>query len=205
MKQQKYNSVNTTAFKIKILIKSSIAALSLGAAMLLLSCQSKVEVEANLPSKLIEQEELPTVDATDFETTFTDSGIVRYRLTTPRLLEYENKKAPYTEFPDGFHIVEFDKNEKIISGISANYGKRFTNQKKWLAIGNVVAVNADGDTLKTEKLTWLRKEKRIFSDKYVRIIRSDQIITGIGLESDENLKNWKILQPKGTLYVNDEK
>lgn len=205
MKQQKYNSVNTAAFKIKILIKSSIAALSLGAAMLLLSCQSKVEVEANLPSKLIEQEELPTVDATDFETTFTDSGIVRYRLTTPRLLEYENKKDPYTEFPDGFHIVEFDKNQKITSSISANYGKRFTKEEKWLAIGNVVAVNADGDTLKTEKLTWLRKEKRIFSDKYVRIIRSDQIITGIGLESDENLKNWKILQPKGTLYVNDEK
>jgi LPS export ABC transporter protein LptC len=73
-----------------------------------------------------------------------------------------------------------------------------------VAIGNVVAVNADGDTLKTEKLTWLQKEKRIFSDKYVRIIRSDQVITGIGLESDENLKNWKILQPKGTLYVNED-
>jgi len=203
MRQQKYDSVNTTAFKIKILIKSSIAALSLGAAMLLLSCQSKVE--ADLPSKLIEQEELPTVDATNFEMTYTDSGIVRYRLTTPRLLEYENKKDPYTEFPDGFHIVEFDKNQNVTSGISANYGKRFKKEQKWLAIGNVVAVNADGDTLKTEKLTWLRKEKRIFSDKYVRLIKNDQVITGIGLESDENLKNWKILQPKGTLYVNEEK
>lgn len=202
MKQQKYDSVNITAYNFKILIKSSIAALSLGAAMLLLSCQSKVE--ADLPSKLIEQEELPTVDATDFEMTYTDSGIVRYRLTTPRLLEFDNKKDPYTEFPDGFHIVEFDKNQKKTSGISANYGKQFKKEQKWVAIGNVVAVNADGDTLKTEKLTWLQKEKRIFSDKYVRIIRSDQVITGIGLESDENLKNWKILQPKGTLYVNED-
>ena len=202
MKQQKYDSVNTTANNIYILIKSSIAALSLGAAMLLLSCQSKVE--ADLPSKLIEQEELPTVDATNFETTYTDSGVTRYRLTTPRLLEFENKKDPYTEFPEGFHVIEFDKNQHITSGISANYGKRYKKEEKWVAIGNVVAVNDQGDTLKTEELTWLRKEKRIFSDKYVRIIRSDQIITGIGLESDENLKNWKILQPKGTLYVNEE-
>jgi LPS export ABC transporter protein LptC len=203
MKQQKYNSVNTTAFKIKILIKSSIAALSIGAAMLLLSCQSKVE--ADLPSKLIEQEELPTVDATNFETTYTDSGIVRYRLTTPRLLEFDNKKDPYTEFPDGFHIIEFDKNQNVTSGISANYGKHFEKEKKWEAIGNVIAINDKGDTLKTEKLIWLEKEKRIYSDKYVRIIRKDQVITGIGLESDENLKNWKILQPKGSLYVNEEK
>jgi hypothetical protein len=98
MKQQKYDSVNTTAYKFKILIKSSIAALSLGAAMLLLSCQSKVE--ADLPSKLIEQEELPTVDANNFEMTYTDSGVVRYRLTTPRLLQYDNKKE---QFP--FHTL----------------------------------------------------------------------------------------------------
>jgi|MTBAKMStandDraft_1061839.scaffolds.fasta_scaffold00274_31 LPS export ABC transporter protein LptC len=202
MKQRKYDSVNITVHNINILIKSSIAALSLGAAMLLLSCQTKVE--ADLPSKLIEQEELPTVDATNFETTYTDSGIVRYRLTTPRLLQFDNKKDPYMEFPDGFHILEFDKNQKITSGISANYGKRYTREQKWEAIGNVVAVNSQGDTLKTEQLTWLEKDKRIYSDKYVRIIRNDQVITGIGLESDDNLKNWKILQPKGTLYVKEE-
>jgi len=35
----------------------------------------------------------------------------------------------------------------------------------------------------------------------VKIIRDDQIITGIGLTSDQDMLNWKIKNPKGILYV----
>ncbi len=35
----------------------------------------------------------------------------------------------------------------------------------------------------------------------MKIIRTDQIITGIGFTSDQKMQNWKIKDPKGTIYV----
>ena len=67
----------------KLRIKLSIANLSLVAALLFLSCNSKVA--SDIPAELISNKSTPSVEATDFETTFTDSGIVRYFLKTPKL------------------------------------------------------------------------------------------------------------------------
>jgi hypothetical protein len=68
----------------------------------------------------------------------------------------------------------------------------------------VVATNAQGDTLKTEHLFWEEKEERIHTEEFVKIIREDQIITGIGFQSDQDLQNWRIKNPKGTIYINVE-
>src|SRR5690606_25514120 len=68
----------------------------------------------------------------------------------------------------------------------------------------VVATNAQGDTLKTEHLIWEEKEEKIHTEEFVRIIRENQIITGIGFQSDQSLQNWRIKNPKGTIYINVE-
>ena len=56
-------------------------------------------------------------------------------------------------------------------------------------------------TLKTEYLVWDEKAEKVYSDKFVTIIRPDQIFTGTGFEADQNLENWKIKDPKGTFNV----
>lgn len=61
-----------------------------------------------------------------------------------------------------------------------------------------------GDTLKTEHLIWEEKEERIHTEEFVRIIRADQIISGIGFQSDQSLQNWRIKNPKGTIYITVE-
>ena len=58
-----------------------------------------------------------------------------------------------------------------------------------------------GRYLKTEHLLWEEKKEIIYTEEFVKIIRVDQIITGIGFTSDEKLQNWKIKNPKGTIYV----
>jgi len=65
-----------------------------------------------------------------------------------------------------------------------------------------------------ERVVWQKhKNKEILlgdysniksQEEYVKIIRSDQIITGIGFESDQSLENWRIKDPKGTIYVDVE-
>ena len=171
--------------------------------MLIFSCSSKVA--ADLPTDLIATKKPPTIEATDFQTFYTDSGVVRYFLKTPKLLKYEQEKAPYTEFPEGFHLQQFDANKKIISELSANYGKNFEIEQKWLATGNVVMVNNKGDTLRTEELIYLIKEERIYTDKFVSIKKGDDIINGTGgFESDTQMTKWTFKKTKGEIYVEDK-
>jgi len=180
-----------------------IVVLSMVAAILILSCSSKVA--SDIPPDLISNKKTPSLEATDFQTSYTDSGIVRYFLKTPKLLVFDQEKEPYKEFPEGFHLQEFDENKNIISELSANYGKNFVREQKWLATGNVVMVNNKGDTLRTEELNYLTKDDRIFTDKFVNIKKGDLDFNGTGgFESDTQMKKWSFKKTKGHIYVEDK-
>ncbi|HCE56898.1 MAG TPA: LPS export ABC transporter periplasmic protein LptC [Prolixibacteraceae bacterium] len=176
----------------------SIAALVTGAAILFTGCQKNniEEIKAFYTT-----ESLPIQEATNFETLFTDSGQVRFSLKAPKLLRFEADGRDYTEFPEGLELVKYDEHQKVISSITANYARQYLADHKWEAKNNVIATNANGDTLKTEVLYWEEKNERIYTDEFVKIIRTDQIITGIGFTSDQKMQNWKIRDPKGTIYV----
>lgn len=196
MKQQKLDS------RILQFIKNiRIAALVSGAALLLYACENDIEQIKAFSST----ENLPVIEAYNFETLFTDSGQVRFFLKTPKLLRFENDGKTYIEFPDGMELVKYDAKKQIISSITSDYAKQFVKEEKWEAKNNVIATNAQGDTLKTEHLIWEEKEEKIYTEEFVKIIRTDQIITGIGFTSDQTLQNWKIKNPKGTIYVSVEK
>ncbi len=180
-----------------------IAALVTGAAILFYGCENNLEQIKAFYST----ENLPILEAKNFETLVTDSGEVRYFLKAPKLLQFEDEGRNYIEFPEGMELIKFDENKNIISSITADYAKQFVSEDKWEAKNNVVATNAQGDTLKTEHLIWEEKKEIIYTEEFVKIIRTDQIITGIGFTSDQKLQNWKIKNPKGTIYVsvNNEK
>jgi LPS export ABC transporter protein LptC len=146
----------------------------------------------------------PEVVADNLQLLYSDSAVIRFRLECPKLMVYEDEEEPYNEFPQGFKIIQFDKNKKIISSITASYGKYWEKKELWEAKQNVVAVTEQGDSLKTELLYWDEKKKMIYSDQFVKIIQKEQIITGVGFESDLQMKKWKIIQPKGTVVIEVE-
>lgn len=175
----------------------SRAALFSGAALLFNGCENNIEqIKA-----FVSTENLPLVQAENFETVYTDSGQVRFFLKAPRLERFEAEGKPYIEFPDGLELVKYDASHNIISKIKARYARQYIQDKKWEAKNDVVAVNVQGDTLKTELLIWDENTEKIYSDKFVRIIRPDQIINGIGFESDQGLQNWRIKNITGSIYV----
>ena len=192
MKQQKLD------FSISQLIKnSSIAALLFGAAILFYACENDIEKIKAFSST----ENLPILEAYNFETLYSDSGQVRYSLKTAKLLRFENEGAAFHEFPEGMQIVQFDAKGKVISSLTADYAKQFLKEQKWEAKNNVVATNEKGDTLKTEHLIWEEKTKKIYTEEFVEIIRLDGIYTGIGLTADESLQKWRIKKLKGITYI----
>lgn len=199
MKQQQF-ALESKKDLTNTLMKKSIAILSLGIAVLFFSCKSDIEKVKEF-SDLQNQ---PNMIAEGFEMLYSDSTVIRYKLNTPKLINMEDADPPYLEFPEGVHIEKFDTKMQITASISADYAKRFTKENKWEAKNNVVAVNSNGDTLKTEQLTWDEKKEKIYSKEFVEIISPDRIITGIGLEADQDLTSWKIPNLKGTVYVDVE-
>lgn len=191
MKQQK------SGFNILKIIKYRIAVLLTGAAILLSACENNIEKIKAFSSP----EDLPVVEASNFETMYTDSGEVRFQVKAPKLLQFDVEGEVYIEFPEGIELVRYDENQNIISSITADYAKNFEKEEKWEAKNNVIATNAKGDTLKTEHLILEEKTEKIYTEEFVRIISSDRIITGIGLQSDQSMQYWRIKNPKGTIYL----
>ena len=165
--------------------------------ILLNGCVNDIEkIKAFNPSEI-----LPVIHAENFETTFSDSGIVRFYLKTPELKRFETDDSPYIEFPQGVLLIKYNQNNEVVSSISARYAKQFVKERRWEAKNDVVATNNMGDTLRTEHLVWDEESGRIYNNEFVKVIRPDQVITGIGFEADQNLSNWRIRNPRGPIYV----
>ncbi len=180
-----------------IKINKSIVSSILGLTVLLFSCTPNKIERVDL---LISDEKKPSMMAETFEMTYSDSAIVRFILTAPEVLSFEGDSA-FTEFPKGVKVQKIDAESRVVSELIADYARQMKKEAIWIAQDNVIAINEQGDSLKTEELIWDEKKNRIFSEKHVQIVRQDQIIYGIGFESDQNMENWEILKPTGTMYL----
>ncbi|MCK3682510.1 LPS export ABC transporter periplasmic protein LptC [Maribellus sp. YY47] len=193
MKQQKSDS------NFYLLLKRyCIAVLLVGTAILFYACEDN---EISKIKPIESTDNLPIMEATNFETLTTDSGQVRYFLKASKLLRFENEGKIYTEFPEGIELIKYDANKKITSSITANYAKQFLKEERWEAKNNVIVTNEKGDTLKTEHLILDEKKQKIETEEFVQIISKDKIINGIGLTSDLDMKDSKIWKVTGTMYV----
>jgi len=189
------NSTNKYNKKISF---TGIAIILTGIAMLFFSCSNNKIGEIK---KLSTSNRQNGMTANNFELLYSDSGTVIFKLTTPRLIRYDEAQEPFTEFPDGVIVEKYDKNMEITSKISSDYAQYFDKKKQWIAKNNVVVINQNNDSLKTEELIWEEKDKKIHSDKFVTIIRAEQIINGIGFESDQSLADWQIKEVTGDIYL----
>jgi LPS export ABC transporter protein LptC len=185
--------------KINILktTKQSIAAISI-VAVLFLSCQQN---DIQKIGEFSHPVGAPEIVADSIHILFSDSAIIRFTLTAPILKIYEDEEEPHTEFPEGFIIKQFSPENIRTAQIKADYGKHFEKKSLWEARQNVVAVTENNDTLKTDVLFWDEKKDIIYSDQFVKFIQKEQTITGIGFESDLQMKNWHIKNVKGPITV----
>ncbi len=196
MKLRKFDSRTQKKY-----IKSTIiAALVSGAAILFFGCENNLETIKAFSSP----KDLPIIYAENYKSTSIDSGQVRTYLEAPVLQQFESDGNPFIEFPKGVILDQYDSQKRIISSLTADYAKNYTKEKKWEAKNNVVAVNNEGDTLKTEHLIWEENAGKIYSERYVKFVHDDKIIYGNGFESDQNMENWKIKDVEGIIYINME-
>lgn len=181
-------------------LRVSIAIPLIGITMLFFSCANKIQKIKEVSAG----DKLAGLEAESFQMIYSDSTIIRFKLNTPKLIRYDKVDDPFMEFPDGVKIEKYNDKMEQVASITSNYARYYEKEKRWEAKNNVVAVNPEGDTLKTEQLIWDENKAKIYSEQFVKIIRKDQVITGVGFESDQDLSNWKIKEAKGSIYVDME-
>jgi LPS export ABC transporter protein LptC len=148
----------------------------------------------------------PSIAIENTEIIYSEDAIIKIKITSPEINRYLEIEEPYSEFPKGLHVQFFDSTQTPTSSIRANYAIFNEKENLWTAENNVVAVNEEeGDTLNTEYLVWDMNKKKIYSDRFVRVVNKDGIIHGTGFESNQDFSNWKIKKTSGTINIENEK
>ncbi len=138
--------------------------------------------------------------------TLKDSGYEKIFVRSPLVEMYDLIDTPFTVFPIGLELNFYKKGEKKPGYLRASYAKIIEKKKWYEARGNVIVVNPDGDSLKTQKLFWNQKTKRIFTPDTTYLIRKDgsYLPSYNGMEASDDFKYFKFFNNnKGRIFVND--
>ena len=84
--------------------------------------------------------------------------------------------------------------------LTAPKGEVNTENKDLLAWGGVKVESEDGTTLTTERLLYSTKKQKITTESAIKIVRSDSILIGEGLEATPDLNEVKIFRHKASIY-----
>jgi len=169
--------------------------------LLFISCNTSKDVD-DLMQK---QATFPTEQGETVEILYTDSGLVRVRVTAPVMNHFTvNVPEPYTEMPKGVYIEFFNDSSKIKTTLKADYGIRYEKSKRTEVKNKVEVVNVNGEVLNTDKLNWDEGTRKIYTDAFVKIKTKNDVLRGTGMEANEDFTEWEMKNILGSKEVEEE-
>ena len=135
----------------------------------------------------------------DVEILYSDSAIVRVRVTAPALYNYVDRLEPRQEFPNGIKLEFLTPHLQVRSTLTAKFAIRQQDKGLIIARDSVVLTTVEHEKLETEELIWDEKTEKVRTDKFVKVTKPDEVIYGFGLEANQDFSYWKITVPKGII------
>ncbi len=149
------------------------------------------------------QGQYPDESAEDLHLIYSDSGRLSFQINTPILNKYYNKN--FVDCPEGIEIISYDYFGQPEAVMKADYAINAERDMHLEAQKNVIITNLKkGDTIKTEKIVWDKRTRRIYSDVPVRQIRADgTVYNGDGFDADEKFTRYTVRNPRGEIIADD--
>lgn len=144
---------------------------------------------------------LPALTVKNFETIYTDSAKLNLVLSASLMERYTNSKQPFSEFKNGIKVLFYDGHKVPVASFTSKYARLDEETNIWELKDSVVAVNEKNERLETELLFWDQKKELVHTDRAVRITSEDEIVVGIGLESNPRFTNWWIKNVSATISI----
>lgn len=141
----------------------------------------------------------------DVEIIYNEDLSLRARLLSDEMVTYVDRKNS-VEFPVGLEILVYNKSGVIDNHIWADYGYILREEEKILAKENVRLENIDGETMKTDEITWDRRNKKLFcaDTTFVEYYTGEEVIEGYGMIADEDFTDVEILNVTGIINVDED-
>ena len=175
----------------------------LGILLLVIIGLSSCENDMAEVAQYFKKEAVQVVEAKDVIIYYSDSAIVRVKITAPRLLNYIDAKEPRTEFVDGLVADFYDKTQQKQSKLVAKFGVKYDTKNIIIVRDSVVITTIRNEKLETEELTWNEKTGSIETDKFVKVSSPDEVVTGYGLIANDDFSYWKIKAVTGRIEAKD--
>ncbi len=143
----------------------------------------------------VETAELPSQESWKSTVVFSDSGRRSAILWAGHIAAYAQQRI--TLLGDSVHVDFFNEEGVHTSLLTARRGKVNDVTHDLEVYENVVVVSDSGTTLKTERLFWDNTTRKIHTDAFVDIQSPREHIMGHGMESDQGLKQYRIMRVTG--------
>jgi len=167
-------------------------------ALLSVSCTNDLKDVMALPTNRLSASQI----GDSITMLYTDSAQLKVMLKANRMLMFnKNVSEPFTVLPKGVFVTFFDDEEKISATLKANYGVRYDVTRRMEARYAVEVVNKEGTKLETEKLIWDEANKKIYTDAFVKITTAKEIISGTGMESNQDFTKYELKKVTGIIQL----
>ena len=136
-------------------------------------------------------------EVADLKLWYSDSAVVILMLKTAKLMRYENGDE---EYPEGIYVEFYDKDTVITSTLEGDKAYYTKETGEYQAVGNVKLESLKNQQkLSTEELFWSRKDKQVYTEKFVIIETKEDVLHGEGLTAAQDFSSYRILKPTGEL------
>ncbi len=146
---------------------------------------------------------VPTMTTHSVTTLISDSGQIRYRITTDNWLVYDEAQIPVWRFPDGLYLEKFDRDFAIEATVQCDSATYFSQRGLWRLDGNVNILNTVGEKFLSQQVFWDQRLNKVYSDSFIHIERADRTIEGYGFESNDRMTRYRITNPTGIFPASD--
>lgn len=146
---------------------------------------------------------VPTMTTRAVTSLISDSGQIRYRITTDNWLVYDEAQIPVWRFPDGLYLEKFDRDFAIEATVQCDSATYFSQRGLWRLDGNVNILNTVGEKFLSQQVFWDQRLNKVYSDSFIHIERADRTIEGYGFESNDRMTRYRITNPTGIFPASD--
>ncbi|BDD07832.1 LPS export ABC transporter periplasmic protein LptC [Fulvitalea axinellae] len=155
---------------------------------------------SDLPAKAYEG---PVMEMRDAEIFFTEDSALVYYAKFPIRQIFENGNEVY---PKGLYLENYEKDGQLSATIQADSCTFDPKKKLWHAVGDVRVINIkEGNKLFTDELFWDRKEKKFYTDRFVRLVQGTDVSTGDRFWAMEDFSDYSIENSKHEFSIDEEK
>ena len=130
---------------------------------------------------------VPGGDADNVNLKYTDSGLIKSILVSPKMLDFSNVDFPFTEFPKGIDVTLYDNKGKR-TFITSKYAVSYKSTNIIDLQGKVKIKTDNGQTMETEQLYYDQKNEWFFTEKKFKFTDLKGSSNGQGIDFSKDFK-----------------